>query len=64
MRPLKLYSIKLRAKMQAATYVWENQFLLLNQALEVFGRGNVSTHVIVGLGETEKDAAQDDSEVR
>jgi biotin synthase-related radical SAM superfamily protein len=39
-------------------YSWENQFRQLNEALAVFGQGNVSTHVIVGLGETEKDAAE------
>jgi biotin synthase len=36
-------------------YVWKEQFKLLNEATEVFGKGKVSTHLIVGLGETEKD---------
>ncbi|HLN89171.1 MAG TPA: radical SAM protein [Candidatus Binatia bacterium] len=40
------------------SYSWENQFRQLTEALRVFGRGNVSTHVIVGLGETEKEAAE------
>jgi biotin synthase-related radical SAM superfamily protein len=40
-----------------STYCWENQFSQLNEALKIFGKGNVSTHLIVGLGETEKDAA-------
>ncbi len=39
-------------------YSWENQFQLLTDALTVFGNGNVSTHVIVGLGESEKDVAE------
>lgn len=39
-------------------YVWENQFRLFSEALKVFGAGNVSTHVIVGLGESEKDAVE------
>jgi biotin synthase-related radical SAM superfamily protein len=39
-------------------YRWENQFRKLNEAIAVFGRGNVSTHIIVGLGETEKEAAE------
>jgi biotin synthase len=39
-------------------YNWKNQFLLLKEAIAVFGKGNVSTHVIIGLGETEKEAAQ------
>jgi lipoyl synthase len=38
------------------SYMWENQFSQLNEALRVFGKGNVSTHVIVGLGETQKEA--------
>ena len=36
-------------------YTWESQFKQLRQALEVFGKGKVSTHLIVGLGETEND---------
>jgi lipoyl synthase len=39
-------------------YTWQNQFRQLSQALNVFGEGNVSTHVIIGLGETEKEAAE------
>jgi len=31
---------------------------LLKEAIAVFGKGSVSTHVIIGLGETEKDAAK------
>jgi biotin synthase len=37
-------------------YNWTSQFSLLEAALLVFGVGNVSTHLIVGLGETEKEA--------
>ena len=37
-------------------YTWENQFRQLREALKVFGKGNVSTHIIIGLGETENDA--------
>lgn len=39
-------------------YSWETQFSMLSEAIAVFGKGNVSTHVIVGLGETEKEATQ------
>lgn len=39
-------------------YSWQNQFLQLTQALDIFGEGNVSTHIIVGLGETEKEACE------
>jgi biotin synthase-related radical SAM superfamily protein len=37
-------------------YTWENQFRLLHEAVKVFGKGKVSTHIIVGLGETENEA--------
>jgi biotin synthase-related radical SAM superfamily protein len=36
-------------------YDWQKQWQLLNEAREVFGEGRVSTHLIVGLGETEKE---------
>ena len=49
---------RVKGKDAGGRYVWQDQFLLLNQALDVFGEGNVSTHVIVGLGETEKDAVK------
>jgi len=39
-------------------YNWGEQFRQLREAVEFFGRGNVSTHVIVGLGETEKDVVR------
>jgi biotin synthase-related radical SAM superfamily protein len=37
-------------------YTWENQFKQLSEAVEIFGKGKVSTHLIIGLGETENDA--------
>ena len=37
-------------------YTWENQFRQLHEALEVFGKRKVSTHLIIGLGETENGA--------
>jgi biotin synthase len=49
---------KVKGKDAGSAYSWENQFSLLNRAVAVFGEGNVSTHLIVGLGETEKEAAQ------
>lgn len=36
-------------------YSWQRQHEALSDAIEVFGRGRVSTHLIMGLGETEKD---------
>jgi len=37
-------------------YKWKEEFLLLRVAIGIFGEGSVSTHIIVGLGETERDA--------
>lgn len=37
-------------------YSWQREFILLRAAMGVFGEGNVSTHLIAGLGETEKEA--------
>jgi biotin synthase-related radical SAM superfamily protein len=36
-------------------YRWRDELLLLHVAVGVFGEGNVSTHLIVGLGETERE---------
>jgi biotin synthase len=36
-------------------YRWTNQFELLKDAVSIFGRGKVSTHLIVGLGESERE---------
>jgi biotin synthase len=38
-------------------YRWQTEFELLRTAVGIFGEGNVSTHLIFGLGETEKDVA-------
>ena len=54
---------KVKGKDAGGSYSWENQFNMLSEALEVFGKGNVSTHVIVGLGETEKEAVQSNSKM-
>jgi len=35
-------------------YDWKTQWQSLNEAVNILGRGNVSTHFIVGLGETER----------
>ncbi len=35
-------------------YSWDKHHDTLLEALEVFGKGNVSTHLMVGLGETER----------
>jgi biotin synthase-related radical SAM superfamily protein len=49
---------KVKGKDAGSSYTWINQFRMLARAITVFGKGNVSTHVIVGLGETEKEATQ------
>lgn len=36
-------------------YDWDKQHCTLLEAVKVFGKGKVSTHLMVGLGETEKD---------
>ncbi|MGB9960237.1 MAG: radical SAM protein [Candidatus Bathyarchaeales archaeon] len=36
-------------------YIMSKQLALLEEAVEVFGKGRVSTHLIVGLGETERE---------
>ena len=50
--------VKVKGKDAGGSYTWQNQFTQLRDAIAVFGNGAVSTHVIVGLGETEKDAAE------
>jgi biotin synthase-related radical SAM superfamily protein len=39
-------------------YLWKRQLEALNEAVQAFGEGSVSTHLIVGLGETEKELCQ------
>jgi biotin synthase len=39
-------------------YTWESHIRSLEEAAEVFGRGNVGTHLIIGLGESEEDALE------
>lgn len=46
---------KIKGKSTGGPYVWKKQFELLREAVAVFGKGKVSTHFIVGLGETEKE---------
>jgi biotin synthase len=36
-------------------YNWERQWKILDEATKIFGKDMVSTHLIVGLGETEKE---------
>jgi biotin synthase len=48
---------EVKGSVAGGPYGWDGQFRLLREAVGVFGRGNVSTHLIVGLGETEREAA-------
>jgi lipoyl synthase len=53
----KIFS-KVKGKTAGCPYNWEKQFHQLDEALKIFGKGNVSTHLIVGLGETERQAVE------
>jgi biotin synthase len=46
---------KVKGLSAGGPYVWKEQFKILGDAVNIFGRGKVSTHLIVGLGETERD---------
>ena len=46
---------KVKGRSAEGPYIWEKQFELLRNAVGVFGKGKVSTHLIVGLGETEQE---------
>jgi biotin synthase len=41
-----------------SSYSWEKHRRTLEEAVQVFGRNSVSTHLIVGLGENEKQLAE------
>ncbi len=49
---------KVKGQSAKGPYRWETQFKLLNEAVGIFGRGKVSTHLIVGLGETEREMVE------
>lgn len=46
---------KIKGSTAGGPYRWETQFRLLKNAVSVFGEGKVSTHLIVGLGETQRE---------
>lgn len=46
---------KIKGKHAKGPYIWQKQLTLLQNAVKVFGKNMVSTHLIAGLGETEKD---------
>jgi len=49
---------KVKGRYVGGPYVWAEQFRLLSEAVQIFGKGEVSTHLIVGLGETEKEMVE------
>jgi biotin synthase len=46
---------KIKGLSAGGPYSWKKQFKLLSDAVNIFGKGKVSTHLIVGLGETERE---------
>jgi biotin synthase-related radical SAM superfamily protein len=53
----KLFN-EVKGEVAGGPYNWEDQFRQLQEAVEIFGKGSVSTHLIVGLGETEKEVVR------
>lgn len=49
---------KVKGASTQSPYNWKRHFLALRQAVEVFGRNKVSTHLVVGLGETEREITE------
>jgi biotin synthase len=49
---------EVKGSVAGGPYNWEDQFRQLREAVEVFGKRNVTTHLIVGLGETEREAVR------
>lgn len=47
-----------KGKATSGPYRWENHFKTLESALKIFSEGKVSTHLIIGLGETPKNAVE------
>jgi biotin synthase len=46
---------RVKGQRAGGPYSWKRQLQTLTEAVQVFGKGKVSTHLIVGLGETERD---------
>ncbi len=44
-----------RGKSRGAPHRWERYWEFFREGIDVFGRGNVGSHLIVGLGETERE---------
>ena len=46
---------RVKGRLADGPYVWEKQRKALKDAVHIFGRNSVGTHLIVGLGETEEE---------
>lgn len=49
---------RFRGKGVRGPHRWERYWQALKEAVEIFGRGNVGVHLIVGLGESEKEMVE------
>jgi len=49
---------KVKGALAGGPYKMERQLALLEQAVKVFGKGMITTHLIVGLGESEKEMVE------
>ncbi len=49
---------KVKGAQTKSPYQWKQQHQALQEAVEVFGKNQVYTHLIVGLGETEKEITE------
>jgi biotin synthase len=48
---------EIKGRKAHSPYQWEIHMKALSDAANLFGKGNVGTHLIIGLGETEEEAA-------
>lgn len=46
---------KVKGSSVKGPFIWNKHIEVLKSAVQIFGKGNVSTHLIVGLGETDED---------
>lgn len=46
---------QLKGQAAGGPYTWRSHMNAIHEAISVFGKGRVTTHVIVGLGETDRD---------
>ncbi|TFG31360.1 radical SAM protein [Candidatus Thorarchaeota archaeon] len=49
---------EIKGKTRDSDYRWNTHLAAIKTALQIFGKGRVTTHLIIGLGETEKEAVE------